>query len=219
MDAPISVAVVDDFPVITHGVARMLADDPRFIVIELAAGARPQQRIDVALHDCFATLDQTDQLPRLLADANIAKVLLFTWAVEIDALRRVLRQGADGYLSKSLDAASLAEALVRAHAGDVVIEPGLDQLAIIVRDWPGRVDGLSARESEIVTMITQGLSNDQIAHASYLSINSVKSSIRSAYRKMGVESRSQAVLWGAQYGLLPRSSEPRLGSMHDRDSR
>ena len=59
------------------------------------------------------------------------------------------------------------------------------------------------REAEIVALITQGLSNQEIADRSYLSINSVKTYIRTAYRKMGVERRSQAVLWGIQHGFQP----------------
>ncbi len=70
-------------------------------------------------------------------------------------------------------------------------------------DWPGKAQGLTVRESEIVALITQGLSNQEIADRSYLSINSVKTYIRTAYRKMGVERRAQAVLWGIRHGFEP----------------
>ena len=63
--------------------------------------------------------------------------------------------------------------------------------------------GLSARESEVLALITQGYTNNDIAARSYLSINSVKSYIRSAYRKIGVERRSQAVRWGMENDMLP----------------
>ena len=58
-----------------------------------------------------------------------------------------------------------------------------------------------AREAEIIALITRGLSNKDIAARCFLSINSVKSYIRSAYRRMGVTSRSQAVLWGVRHGM------------------
>jgi NarL family two-component system response regulator LiaR len=62
-------------------------------------------------------------------------------------------------------------------------------------------DGLlSVREAEIVAGICRGLSNAEIAGELYLSINSVKTYIRSAYRKMGVTRRSQAVVWGIEHG-------------------
>ena len=68
-------------------------------------------------------------------------------------------------------------------------------------DWPGREEGLTEREAEIIALITQGKSNDEIAAVSYLSKNSIKSYIRSAYRKIGVTSRTQAVLWGVDHGF------------------
>ncbi|MDO9498020.1 MAG: LuxR C-terminal-related transcriptional regulator, partial [Nocardioides sp.] len=59
---------------------------------------------------------------------------------------------------------------------------------------------------EVVALITQGLSNQEIADRCYLSINSVKTYVRTAYRKMQVTRRSQAVLWGIAHGLAPDRS-------------
>ena len=73
-------------------------------------------------------------------------------------------------------------------------------------EWPGRHAKLSAREAEVLALITQGYTNNDIASRSYLSINSVKSYIRSAYRKISVERRSQAVRWGMENGMLPDTS-------------
>ena len=70
-------------------------------------------------------------------------------------------------------------------------------------DWPGRAEGLSDRESEILALITQGESNAEVAALTYLSPNSVKSYIRSIYRKIGAGSRTQAVLWGVNHGFMP----------------
>lgn len=55
----------------------------------------------------------------------------------------------------------------------------------------------------MVALITQGLTNWEIVARSYITMNSLKSYIRSAYRKMGVERRSQAVRWGMEHGMLP----------------
>ena len=60
---------------------------------------------------------------------------------------------------------------------------------------------LTGREVEVLTLICRGLSNAEIARSLFLSPNSVKSYIRTAYRKMGVASRSQAVVWGLEHGL------------------
>lgn len=84
------------------------------------------------------------------------------------------------------------------------------------QDWPGRREGLTVRESDILLLVAHGLCNQDISDRLFLSINSIKSYIRSAYRKMGVESRSQAVLWGIDHGFrrdpvrdVPAQSEAR----------
>jgi DNA-binding CsgD family transcriptional regulator len=73
----------------------------------------------------------------------------------------------------------------------VTPSPGRLEAEIREGDWPGRDHGLSARESEVLCLIAQGLSNQEIADRAFLSINSVKTYIRSAYRKIGVERRTR----------------------------
>ena len=69
--------------------------------------------------------------------------------------------------------------------------------------WAGRTEGLTDREAEVLALITQGKSNADIATLMYLSINTVKSYIRSAYRKIGVSTPGQAILWGVYHGFTP----------------
>ena len=71
--------------------------------------------------------------------------------------------------------------------------------------WPGEEAGLSEREAEIIAFIVLGLSNQEIADRCYLSINSVKTYVRSAYRKIAVTRRAEAVLWGMEHGFRSRS--------------
>ena len=72
---------------------------------------------------------------------------------------------------------------------------------------------LSAREEQVVALIAEGLTNQEIADRMFVSINSVKTYIRAAYRKMGVNSRSQAVVWGLRHGVVTP------GRSADRDAR
>jgi DNA-binding CsgD family transcriptional regulator len=77
------------------------------------------------------------------------------------------------------------------------------------RELPAHVDrlgaavGLTAREVEVLALIAQGMSNLEIAERLFLSINSVKTYIRSAYAKIGATSRSRAVAWCLQHGFAP----------------
>lgn len=67
--------------------------------------------------------------------------------------------------------------------------------------WPGREHGLTAREAQVLALVTAGYGNGDIADALFLSTNSVRTHLRKAYRKIGVASRTQAVLWGVDHGL------------------
>jgi NarL family two-component system response regulator LiaR len=123
--------------------------------------------------------------------------------VQPDLVERAIGRGAAGYISKGLGADDVVEALEQVQAGKVVVPAqsvGIDRGAGV---WPGREFGLTEREAEVLALITQGLSNQEIAERSYLSINSVKTYIRTAYRKIGVTRRSQAVVWGMKHGFEP----------------
>ncbi len=225
--APVTVAIVNDYPVVVRGVAELLRDDPRLDVVEIDSVAKPAQSVNVVLFDAFAATQEAAGVTRLITDPRYDRVVIYSWNVQEPRVRQALGLGIDGYLSKSLSAGELADALVRAHDGECVIELGdlatemargphdgecvieLGDLATEMARgrWPGQTEGLSAREAEIVALITQGVTNEDIARMCYLSINSVKSYIRSAYRKMGVERRSQAVLWGIQNGMVPKVTQ------------
>jgi DNA-binding NarL/FixJ family response regulator len=107
-------------------------------------------------------------------------------------------------LSKTLNAGDLVAALEAVHAGESVISDVAPRARTIqALDWPGRAEGLSDREAEVLALITQGKSNADVARLMYLSPNTVKSYIRAVYRKIGVGSRTQAVLWGVEHGFTP----------------
>lgn len=204
MHERITVAVLNDYPVITHGVAQMLAADDRLLVVELDSQVPLGRPVDLALFDTFAAVARDEGLAALQGDQRLRRLVVYSWDVDEETVRRTLRPWIAGYLSKGLTPQQLCDALVRIHNGERVVIPQLsDDTDGQAKDWPGREAGLSLRESEVLSLITQGVTNQEIAEACYLSINSVKSYIRSAYRKINVERRSQAVLWGTQNGMLP----------------
>jgi DNA-binding CsgD family transcriptional regulator len=67
--------------------------------------------------------------------------------------------------------------------------------------WPGQEHGLSAREAEMLTFLARGYTNKEIGERSYLSVNTVKTYLRTGYAKIGANSRSQAVAWAIRNGL------------------
>ena len=202
---PVTVAVVNDHELIVRGVAALL--EPfvdRVRVVELDTKTTPKQPVDVVLYDTFARADLSeDDLDDLARSGHIGRLVLYTWTLSEDLVAAARARVVHAALPKSLDGASLAEAVLRVHDGQLDLVTVSEEPVIPSGSWPGRDEGLTPREAEIITLVTSGLSNNEIAERTYLSINSVKSYIRSAYRTMGVTSRSQAVLWGIDHGMAP----------------
>jgi two-component system, NarL family, response regulator LiaR len=211
----IRVALVNDYEVVVHGLAAMMRSyGDRVEVAELAADATVATTVDVALYDTFAQ-NQGDHaaIIRLLENPSVSKVAVYTWNTAADLERASLRLGAAGYLCKCLSAAELVAAVESLHAGDVVVSDQTSRRALIGGDWPGREEGLTPREAEVLALITQGLTNADIVERTGLSINSIKSYIRTCYRKIEVETRARAVLWGVDHGFQPdrvRVAQPQI---------
>jgi two-component system, NarL family, response regulator LiaR len=205
---PIRVAVVNDYEIVVAGVAAMLAPyRDRVIVVELDSSLPVISDVDVILYDTFAAVQGDGIDTGALVRSSDARVVVFSWNVDGELVRKALERGASGYLSKGLDAEQVVVGIEAVHRGETVTPP---ETEVAERDaageWPGRDLGLSARESEVLALITQGLSNQEIAERTYLSINSVKTYIRSTYRKIEVSRRSQAVGWGMRHGFDPDRS-------------
>ena len=203
---PVQVALVDDYDVVVVGVANMLEPyRDRVVVAELDTNKAVIDDVDIALYDSFAQPETDhDEIKTLIDNPLARRVVVYTWNFHPELVEAALAQGVHGYLSKTLTARELVEALEAVHRGEQVVSdvrgrapsaPGLD--------WPGRREGITDRESEILALITQGKSNAEVAALTYLSPNTVKSYIRSVYRRIGATSRTQAVLWGVQNGFRP----------------
>jgi NarL family two-component system response regulator LiaR len=203
---PITVALIDDYDVVLIGLAHMFDGyTDQIVVAEIDANASLNDRVDIALYDTFAQSEaDCDDIDVLIRNPRARRAVVYTWNFQPDLVATAMEKGASGYLSKTLPARALVDALLAIHAGELVVSPapaktrppnGLD--------WPGRAEGLTNRESEILALITQGRSNDDVAALTFLSKNSIKSYIRSTYRKIGAASRTQAVLWGIDHGFKP----------------
>ncbi len=203
---PVTVALVDDYDVVLKGLAHLLDDYPdRVVIAEIDANAKVEDVVDVVLYDSFAQPESDhDQIAELIRNPRARRVVVYTWNLQPELIDAARRLGVHGYLSKTLSAAELVAAIEAVHAGETVVSdqrgrvssaPGLD--------WPGKREAITDRESEILALITQGMSNADVARLTYLSPNTVKSYIRSVYRKIGATSRVEAVLYGIHHGFTP----------------
>ncbi|MHA3703988.1 response regulator transcription factor [Jatrophihabitans sp. YIM 134969] len=177
----------------------------RVLVAEIDANAGLDDTVDIALYDSFAQPESDhEEIGVLVRNPRAHKVVVYTWNFHPDLIESARAQGAHGYLSKTMPAAELVAALEAVHAGETVVSPAPPRSRTPPGlDWPGRGEGLTDRESEVLALITQGKSNAEIAALMYLSPNTVKSYIKSVYRKIDAGSRTQAVLWGIDHGFAP----------------
>lgn len=221
---PVRIAILNDYEVVVRGLAAML--EPyrhRVEVVELDIDGDLRHPVDVSLLDTFAGHPVPDEhLDAVVADRRSGRVVVFTWDTPRELVDAALAKGACGFLAKSTPAEDLVDAIERVAGGEVVVsgtaDRGGDGTDVVTNvapeqatgDWPGRAAGLSGREAEVLALITQGLTNEEIAQRTYLSINSVKTYIRQAYRKIGVTRRSQAVRWGVEHGMAPSSARSDL---------
>jgi DNA-binding NarL/FixJ family response regulator len=203
---PVSIALVDDYDVVLKGLAHMFDDyRDRIVVAEIDANATLSDEIDIVLYDSFAQPESDHhEIAELVRNPRATHVVVYTWNFQPELVDDARRQGVHGYLSKALPARELVEALERIQAGELLFHQApLRAASAAALDWPGKREGITDRESEILALITQGKSNQEVAALTYLSPNTVKSYIRSIYRKIQVQSRTQAVIWGVGHGFSP----------------
>ncbi|NYJ73265.1 response regulator transcription factor [Allobranchiibius huperziae] len=204
--APITVALVDDYDVVLLGVAKIIDQyRDRVIIAEIDTNQPLRDTVDVVLYDAFAQPESDrEEIGVLIRSPCARKVIVYTWNFHPELVESAQRQGVHGYLSKALPAREFIAAIEAVHAGEIVIsDPPGRARPVTGLDWPGRGEGLTERESEILALITQGHSNAEVSSRTFLSPNTVKSYIRAIYRKIDVSSRTQAVLWGVDNGFSP----------------
>jgi DNA-binding NarL/FixJ family response regulator len=198
----LKVAIAPDAPVVAEGTAAMLSRAaPDIDVICLIDMSNDPGPVDIFLYD--PNKHAVADLAHVRRLSPHALVVAFCWSARADIVDEARRDGAAGFLSKELDADEAVAALRALRAGhrdSFVVLPGARSPTSSVAKRP---HGLTERELEVLRLITHGYSNDEIARRLFLSINSVKSYIRTGYRKIGATRRTQAVLWGVEQGLAP----------------
>jgi DNA-binding NarL/FixJ family response regulator len=187
---------MDDHEIDAAGVSAVLGRfDERISLVDL--GPMTPEPPDVILYGVREHHAWHDADLHLLLRGQTATVIVLGWGAAAPQLEWALSCGAHGRLSKTMTGEELVSGVERIHlGGDRALRPPGDYC------HPGLVEvGLTPRELEVLTLITQCHTNQEIAERMYISINSVKTYIRTAYRKIGVARRSQAVSWGVQHGL------------------
>jgi DNA-binding NarL/FixJ family response regulator len=214
---PVRVVLVDDHQMVIEGLKAMLTGfQSKVRVVGQAVGVEQAVQVvegldpDVVLCDVrmqgSSGLDLCLTLRQRNADRKIVMLSVYD---DEQYLFQAMRVGASGYLLKSISSDELVHQLELVKNGEMAIDPGLaaravDTAARLQRDefWPGARQGLTQRESEILSFMVSGLSNRAIAVRLVIGDETVKSHLRSMYRKLGVGDRTGAVAAALREGIF-----------------
>lgn len=205
---PLKLRLLNDYEIVVNGLAAMLEPfRDRVTVVAAEVDGVSDKPVDLTLYDTFGrTVPKAGSISKLAADPATGTLVVYTWDEGRGSVRKAWMKSGYACLDKSLAADELVAELERIANGALPSRAGEPEEARMSQpqtSWPGSEHGLSLREAETIALISQGHSNTEIAAALYLSENSLKSYIRAAYRKIGVERRAQAVRWGIEHGMLP----------------
>lgn len=217
MSERIKVLVVDDQQVMRDGLVALLAllDDVE-VVGDAADGAQALEMIetnavDIVLMDLrMPVLDGAEATKRIVADHEGVGVLVLTTYSDDQSIGEALRAGARGYLTKDAGRAEIAAAIRAAAAGQSTFDPAVARrLAASFSEGskPSHGEppaGLTARETEILGLIAEGLSNAQIAKTLFVGESTVKTHINNAFAKIHVSNRTEAARYAFEHALANR---------------
>ena len=196
MAKSIRVALVNDYMIVLEGLRSLLeSGESEIQVVELDIKKGPKRKVDVTLLDTYGEVDALAKRVRSLgADPSNGVIVVFSFSDHPLAVRRAIDAGAQGFISKAVPRQQIIDGLRAAARGDRVVLTQRSQHARIdeaVR-WPGRDSGLTERESELLSLLSTGMTNRELGNHLYISENTVKTQLRHLYAKLGVRNRAQA---------------------------
>lgn len=209
MSKIIRILLADDHPVVRDGLAAMLATQPDFEVVgEAGTGAEAvaeaaRLRPDVVLMDLeMPELDGIEAIRRLRAADPSVQVVVLTAFDTDERIVGSLQAGAQGYLLKGAPRAEIFAAIRTVSAGGALIPPVVaSKLLRQVREAESP-DALTARETEVLSLVAAGLANKEIAARLSISERTVKFHVSAVLSKLGAKNRTQAVRLARERGVV-----------------
>ena len=191
----VRITVLDDCELVNRGLEEFSSEfTDRIWFVRHQPSSPPT--VDIALVDpmAYGAPLSVEEVRRRTRATHVA---VYSWETGPLMVTGSLQAGAAAFIGKGSPADQVVAGLEKVYAGEPFVVIGGSE----PQRWLGHREGLSVRQSAVVALITQGLSNDDIARRLFVSLNTVKSYIRAAYRRMDVGTRAEAVLWGVDHGF------------------
>lgn len=211
----IRVLIVDDHRMVREGLKAMLADSVIDVIaeaenIETALAQIEAHKPEVVLLDVRLQGQSGLEACRVITQKHRDLAVVFLTVYEDEQyVFEALRAGAKGYMLKRASADDIVRVLLGIRKGETIVDPALTgQIALRAsavrpgQSWPGSEFGITQRESEVLRAIVDGLNNRAVAEHLVISEDTVKTHVRSIFRKLGVRDRSQAVSLALREGIF-----------------
>ncbi|GGS17214.1 DNA-binding response regulator [Streptomyces aureoverticillatus] len=213
--APARVVVVDDQTVVREGIVMLLGLLPGIEVVGSGGDGEEAVRLvaelapDVVLMDLrMPRCDGAEATRRIRAEYPGTQVVVLTTYADDESLFPALRAGARGYLTKDAGGDEIVRAVHDVLSGEAGLSPKIQRRLLERLSEPEPAartaeppDGLTVRETEVVALIAEGMTNHEIARALHVSTATVKTHINNLFAKAGLKDRAQAVRYAYRHGL------------------
>ncbi|MER6077164.1 response regulator transcription factor [Streptomyces sp. NPDC001833] len=213
---PARVVVADDQTVVREGIVMLLGLLPGVEVVGAAGDGEEAVRLvaelspDVVLMDLrMPRCDGVEATRRIRSEYPGTQVVVLTTFADDESLFPALRAGARGYLTKDAGGDEIVRAVESVLSGDAGLSPSIQRrlLERLSQREPAPAateapDGLTARETEVLVLIAEGFTNQEIARKLHVSTATVKTHINNLFAKTGLKDRAQAVRYAYGKGLV-----------------
>lgn len=209
------IILVDDHTLFRKGLAELLESQGAVSVAAITGNPADvvdlleSHKPDVLLLDLnIGGIDGIHVMQQLRADGYLLPVLILTVSEAEEDMARALRNGAKGYLLKSMEPDEVVDAIIRAARGETVVAPGMTAKLVRMLDNKGNsstslLESLTQREREILSHLAKGESNKAIARQLDISYDTVKLHVRHILAKLNLSSRVEAAVFAVEHKLGP----------------
>ncbi len=210
MSNTIRILLADDHPLFREGVAHSLSVEPDFEIIAQASSGEEAVELVHSLHPDIALLDVSmtgmggiAAAAKISASSPTVRIMMLTVSENRENLMAALKAGAHGYVLKGVSASELRAITRRVASGEAYVTPALAADMLTEFSNPHPIDSfseLTPRETTILDLLSQGLTNKEIGERTFLAEKTVKHYMTSILQKLHVRSRTEAALIAMQRG-------------------
>jgi two-component system, NarL family, response regulator DegU len=202
--------LVDDHQLLRDSLKRQFEELGHEVVADLSDGTRAVSaalalRPDVILMDISMSEGDGITATQAIIDADARqRIVMLTMHTETDIVRRALKAGAVGYVTKDSSFSQVLEAVLLAHDGDMILSPDLAAALLAESQFAheNQEKVITEREEQVLQLLADGLSTPEIAERLFISQKTVKNHLASIYEKIDARDRTQAVIRGIKMGII-----------------